>query len=114
MQHSSHIINNLKNVNKALIERTIYTQKMFGIWTILTNLLGFRLATEILSWKWAWKHEEFVNSLSIEELMQIINKDYGYEYLKNNLLGTMKNEMIMTNDNQSIPQSIIDVIDVQN
>jgi hypothetical protein len=113
LNYASFIINNLKNVNKEILERVTYTQKMYGLWTILSDSFGFSTATNILSWKWAWEHIEFLNSQPIENLKQILNNDEGHKYLKKNLFINMQKEMIRTSSTP-LPQDIIDVLNENN
>jgi hypothetical protein len=110
LNYSSQIIQNLKLENRELIEKINYTSKMYGIWAILTDLYGFYSATKFLSWKWAWEYKDFLNSLPMENLRNIINRDTGYKYLTNELLESMKREMVRSNE--LLPQDILDIITI--
>ncbi|MDR7003083.1 hypothetical protein [Neobacillus niacini] len=110
LNYAHDVISHLNNPNKELLDRIAYTQKMYALWTILTDTLDFNTSTRILSWKWAWEHKEFLNSWSDKALAQILDMEEGHIYLKKKLLDNMKNEMIKT-QKTPLPQDILDFYD---
>ena len=104
LSYSNEILKHTGDANNDILVNIKETQKLYGIWSVLTNIYGFETSSDILRWKWLWS-KGYLDRITLEELTVLMNQPHVHTYTIKSFIESMKYEFIKAGEeeNESVP-----------